>query len=123
MRNLVDIRIEVLCTRENRARFSQSLLVLVHTTSPQVLSCVQSPGHKLGLIAVWSRFVIGCPLLGVKQTSLTTPQMSASDPKRTLSPLTRIPFTNTKDYLVAIVCSGLGCPQASRGTGNHAPDS
>jgi hypothetical protein len=36
MRDLVDIRIEVLCTRENQARFSHTLLVLVHTTSPQV---------------------------------------------------------------------------------------
>ncbi len=59
MRDLVDIRIEVLCTQENQARFSQSLLILVHTTSPQVISSMQSPGHKLGLIAVWSRSVIG----------------------------------------------------------------
>ena len=58
-RDLVDIPIQALCTRENRARFSQSLLVLVHTTSPQVLSCVQSPGRKPGLIAVWSRSVMG----------------------------------------------------------------
>jgi len=55
MRDLVDIAIQALCTRENRARFSQSLLTLVHTTSPQIISCVQSPSHKLGLIAVWSR--------------------------------------------------------------------
>ena len=59
MQDLVDIRIEALCTRENRARFSPSLLVLVHTMSPQVLSCVQSPGRKPGLIAVWSRSVMG----------------------------------------------------------------
>ncbi len=49
--DLVDIPIQALCTRENRARFSLSLLVPVHTTSPQVLSCVQSPGRKPGLIA------------------------------------------------------------------------
>ena len=59
MQDLVDIRIEVLCTRENRAKFSQSLLILVHTTSPQVLSSIQSPGRKPGLIAVWSQSVIG----------------------------------------------------------------
>jgi len=43
--------------------------------------------------------------------------------ERTSSPLTRIPLTNAKDYLVAIVGSGLGCPSASRGAGNQAPDS
>ena len=52
-RDLVDIAIQALCTRENRARVSHSLLILVHTMSPQVLSCVQSPGHKPGLIAAW----------------------------------------------------------------------
>lgn len=58
MQDLVDIRIEVLFTRENRARFSSSLLILVHTKSPQVLSDMQEPRSQLGLIAVWSRSVI-----------------------------------------------------------------
>ena len=50
MGDLVDIRIEVLWTRENQARFSQYLLVLVHTTSPQIISCIQSPSS-------WGRWI------------------------------------------------------------------
>ena len=55
-----------------------------------------------------------CPLSGVKRTSLTQVQMSASDPKRTLSRLNQISPASTNDCLVTSICSGLRCSSASR---------
>jgi len=51
---------------------------------------------------------------GVKRTSLARSQMSAFDPKRTLSRLNQISPASTNDCLVTSICSGLRCSSASR---------
>jgi len=64
-----------------------------------------------------------CPLLRVKRTSLAEAQMSASDPKRTLSLVTEIWPTDSKDDLAASISPDLRCALGWPDTSDSRPDS
>ena len=64
-----------------------------------------------------------CPLLGVKRTCLTQAQMSASDPKRTLSLVSRLSPTGSGNDLAASLYTGLRSASASSDADQCAPDS